>query len=132
MIKKIVDPVSPTQFNPKHASGLSKVPLHLVPPVAIIYEAMVFKFGAKEYGPFNWRDTAVVRSIYLDAVERHLLAMRDGQDIDPKSGLPHAAHIRASMAIILDAAEIGNLIDDRGPDGTAAALMERFAENIQK
>jgi Domain of unknown function (DUF5664) len=110
--------------NPKHAAGSAKPPLHLVPMTAVILEAMVFKLGAKKYGPFNWRTSAVVRSIYLDAAMRHLMALLDGQDLDEESGQPHEAHIRACMAVLLDARAIGKLIDDRDAAGPAPKVLK--------
>lgn len=120
-------PVAKTS-NPKHAAGLAKPAIHLAPSSAIILMAMVFELGARKYGPFNWRETAVVRSIYLDAAQRHLLALQDGQDMDEESGLPHEAHIMCCMAIVIDARELGKLIDDRGPAGTAAELLKRHTK----
>lgn len=122
----------PEAHNPKHAAGLSKCPLHLVPPVAIIREAEVFKLGARKYGAYNWRESAVVRSIYIAAAMRHLYAMADGQDIDPESGQPHSAHVRACMAILLDAAEIDKLVDDRPPPGNAAGVLASLTETAKK
>ena len=117
-----------TVNNPKHAAGSAKAPLHLVPGSALVYEALVFELGAKKYGPFNWRDTAVVRSVYLDAAMRHLLALMDGQDVDEESGQPHEAHVRACMAIILDARELGKLIDDRNTPGPVADVLRKFTK----
>lgn len=56
---------------------------------------------------------AIPLSIYIDAMIRHLLALREGQDCAPDSGLPHLAHIMAGASIVLDAAACGTLIDDR-------------------
>ena len=114
--------------NPKHAAGLAKPPLHLVPASAQVIESMVFKLGAKKYGPMNWRESPVVRSIYLDAAMRHLLALMDGQDVDEESGLPHEGHVRACMAILLDARAAGKLIDDRPPNGPVAAVLRDYTE----
>ena len=119
-----------TVNNPKHAAGSVKAPLHLVPGSALVYEALVFELGAKKYGPYNWRDTAVVRSIYLDAAMRHLLALMDGQDIDEESGQPHEAHIRACMAIIIDARELGKLIDDRNTLGPVPSVLRKFTKPL--
>ena len=109
--------------NPKHAYGLTKPPLDLIPPVALVYEAMVFKHGSDKYGSFNWRDAAVVRSVYLAAAMRHLLALMDGQDKDPDSGCPHESHVRACMGIVQDARECGKLIDDRHTPGQVSRVM---------
>jgi hypothetical protein len=112
--------------NPKHAVGERKPNLNLVPPIAIILMAKVFELGARKYGPYNWRSAAVVRSIYLAAAMRHLLAMEDGQDNDPESGYPHSAHVQACMAIVQDAEAVGGLVDDRPPAGPAADLLKRL------
>jgi hypothetical protein len=115
--------------NPKDLLGVKKVALHLVPPALVIWVSEIFKFSAKKYGPYNWREKAVVKSIYLDAIERHLLRMKDGEWIDPESGKPHAAHIGANVAIILDADFIGNLKNDMmWVDGPATSLMHMLEE----
>lgn len=54
--------------------------------------------GAKKYGRDNWklaRNSDVDR--YLDACLRHAFALRSGEEIDPESGLPHAAHIITNL-----------------------------------
>ncbi|KKM68294.1 hypothetical protein LCGC14_1462350, partial [marine sediment metagenome] len=112
--------------NPKEKVGLTKPQMHLIPPVADIYEAKVMEGGAKDYGPFNWRDQPVNFTTYISAIKRHLDALRDGETLDKKSGLPHAAHIRANTGIILDAMECGTLIDDRPTQGKASELLDRF------
>jgi Domain of unknown function (DUF5664) len=101
--------------NPKDMIGATKIPLGLVPPIAIAHEAMTFQEGAAKYGPFNWRRTAapVQMMTYLEAALGHILSLIDGQDIDPSSGSHHAAHARACLAIILDATACGNMIDNR-------------------
>ena len=111
--------------NPKTEFGSKKVQLHLIPPSAIIYTALGFEDGQK-YGPFNWRHDKVAVSVYISALERHLMSYIDGEDIDPKSGKPHLAHMLANLAILVDATETGNLIDDRPPPGNAADILERY------
>ena len=88
--------------------------------------ALGFDEGARKYGAFNWRHGKVSASTYISALERHLLAWIDGEDIDPNSGKPHLAHMLASIAILVDAFEAGNLIDDRPPPGTAATILEKW------
>lgn len=115
--------------NPKDNLGVLKPPLHLVPPALVLWVSGVFGFSSKKYGPYNWRENAVKRSIYIDAIERHLLAMKDGHDIDRESGLPHAAHIGANVAILLDAAELGCLIDDQTwKSGSAPELIDKLTQ----
>jgi hypothetical protein len=73
----------------------------------------VQKLGAEKYGPYNWRKTGVCASTYVSAIMRHLNAWRDGEDLDPESGISHIAHIATSCNILLDAGHCGTLQDDR-------------------
>jgi hypothetical protein len=116
--------------NPKDALGMLKVPIGLYPNVARIETCRVFAQSAPEYGEFNWRNNPVRLSIYLDAIDRHLIALRAGQDIDPKSKLPHAAHINACTAIIMESSALGILIDDRYEKDVAADLLAAYTPAI--
>lgn len=116
----------PTGDNPKDRLGMCKPPLHLIPPAAEVLESVVMALGAKKYGAFNWRTSAVRASVYVAAARRHLLAWFDGQDNDPESGMPHLAHARACLGILLDALATGNLVDDRPNAGASAQLIEEL------
>lgn len=118
--------------NPKHAAGVRKPHLDLVPGVAFLHMAEVFEHGASKYGPFNWRETAVVRSIYLAAAMRHLLLMMDGEDIDEESGKPHSAHVQSCMAILQDAELCGTLIDDRPAKGKLPDLLRTMTKRGER
>ena len=115
-------------MNPKDKIGIKKVPMGLLPPAGKIYGAMAFKDGARKYGPYNWRSAKVIMSIYLDAIERHLMAIRDGEDIATDSGVPHLGHIIADASLLADAIEGGWLEDDRPPKGPGPAILDRFME----
>jgi hypothetical protein len=116
--------------NPKDRLGALKVPLHLLPSVPLIYAALVFELGAYKYGEFNWRDKAVRITVYTGAIQRHVMALAAGEDIDPESGLPHTGHIIACACIIEDARAAGGLIDDRfAKDGAAILLGKMTADN---
>ncbi|MEY9242511.1 hypothetical protein ABIF27_003166 [Bradyrhizobium elkanii] len=41
---------------------------------------MAMKNGAKKYGPYNWRSNKVRMTIYIEAAQRHLAALLDGED----------------------------------------------------
>jgi hypothetical protein len=103
-----------TQYNdPKGQAGSKKAPLGLVPPYAMEQTAWVHKLGAEKYGPWNWRKTGVCASTYVNAILRHLNAWRDGESLDPESGITHLAHIACSANILMDAEVCGKLQDDR-------------------
>lgn len=118
----------PDQTNPKDLMGVKKAPLFLVPNVARIYMSLVFKHGADKYGAFNWRNKKVRRSIYIEAIDRHLIALAAGEDKDPDSGLPHEAHIMACCAIMLDAKSVDCLIDDRYEKDKSAELLASLVD----
>jgi hypothetical protein len=112
--------------NPKTAIGATKVPLHLVPPSATHYLALALADGAAKYGPYNWRDAPISLSVYVSAAKRHIDALWDGEDFASDSGIHHAAHAMACMALILDARTIGRLNDDRPTKGAAALLQREY------
>jgi hypothetical protein len=116
--------------NPKDLIGITKVQLGLLPAAGSIYGALSMQDGARKYGPYNWRSNDVRMTIYLDAIERHLLALRDGEDDASDSGVPHLGHIIACAAILADAKEGGFLIDDRPPAGPAASLLAKHIKTI--
>jgi cation transport regulator ChaB len=115
--------------NPKDLIGCKKPPISLVPPSVIIYLAQAFKNGAAKYGPYNWRNKKVKTTIYIDATMRHLLAYLDGEEVADDSGFEHLAHAVASLAVLIDAKETGNLVDDRPTPGAAPKLIKRFQES---
>lgn len=106
---------SPLPPNPKQAYGDKKVPVHLVPSALILAAAKAFLEGARKYGPYNWRENAVEAETYIGAALRHLMSWHDGEDIDPECNVPHLGLAAACIAILLDAAHVGNLIDNRPP-----------------
>lgn len=112
--------------NPKTAFGIKKVNLALNPPAALIYMALGFMDGAAKYGPYNWRENEVSAMIYVAALKRHLEAWLDGEEVAEDSGKPHLAHLLACAAILVDALETGNLVDDRPKPGAAAALLKKW------
>jgi hypothetical protein len=109
--------------NPKDIAGAKKAPLRYVPPALAILAAPANADGAAEYGPFNWREIPISYMTYLEAIERHVAALKDRQDIDEKSGLWHLSHIAATVGIIADAKGCGTLIDDRPIPGPAPVML---------
>jgi len=100
-------------MNPKKIFGDAKPCVHFIPLEIILEEALVMKEGGSEYGRFNWRVQRIDASTYVDAIFRHFIAWAGGEDIDPKSGRSHLAHIRANCGIVWDAQQRGCMNDDR-------------------
>lgn len=118
--------------NPKDRLGVKKPPLSLVPMAALIEEAVAYAEGAMKYGEFNWRNKAVRRRVYLEAILRHCLSALAGEDYDVDTfkatgrKITHEAKIRACAGIVIDARYCGNLIDDRFEKDTTAKLLAEF------
>src|ERR1039457_6291929 len=122
----------PNELNPKDRLGVRKVSLTKLPPAALAHAGFAMMNGAEKYGPHNWRDKPVIASIYVDAAERHLNAWFDGEEDAADSGAHHLGHAVACLAIILDAQESGNLIDDRpaAGRGTFCRVLERLNAKV--
>ena len=115
--------------NPKSVYGIKKPPMELVPPAAKIYLAEGFKDGAQKYGPYNWRTNSVAASVYVGAFQRHVDQWWDGEELADDSNVHHLAHALSCLAIIVDAKETGNLVDDRPLPGAATDLIKRLTED---
>lgn len=120
--------INETEANPKDLVGVTKSPLRFVPPALTIFVAPAMADGARKYTWFNWRKKKVRYSIYIEAIERHLLALKDGEDYASDSGIHHLAHIGANVGIVADAMAGGNLIDDRPDPGPAPRMLAAQAK----
>jgi hypothetical protein len=118
--------------NPKTLLGAAKVPLGLVSPVAMAHEAKALALGEKKYGPANWRKDAVSSSVYFNAALRHIYQWWEGQDIDPESAAHHLGHARACLGILLDAASVGKLNDNRPSKGNLEEVLEALRVKPQE
>jgi len=99
--------------DPKGEAGKAKSQLQLLPPSFNRETAKALACGAAKYGVANWRTNKVELMTYLGAMRRHIDAVMSGEDLDPESGAHHLGHVAAGCAIVIDAAEHGQLIDNR-------------------
>lgn len=88
--------------------------LGTVDPRALSELAKVGGFGAQKYERFNYL-RGYAWSLSVDAAYRHFTAFLSGEDIDPESGLQHAAHL-AWHALALTSFALRSIgTDDRAP-----------------
>ena len=78
-----------------------KVPLHLVPPSAIIAMGEALAYGTKKYSERNW-EKGMNMSIPYACLLRHLMAWQSGKDCDPESGLSHLKHVLINAAMLVE------------------------------
>lgn len=86
--------------------------LDLVDAIATEGLAKVLTFGAKKYAANNWRG-GIAFSRVLAGLERHLLAIKRGEDIDPESGLPHIDHLGCCWMFLSNFMKTRPDLDDR-------------------
>jgi hypothetical protein len=117
--------------NPKDLVGVKKVSVTKLPAVAMIHAAHALMHGAKLYGPYNWRAKKVQAEIYIDAALRHITSWNEREEVAADSGVHHLGHAIACLAILLDAQETGNLVDNRPEsDGTYQKVLARLNKTI--
>jgi hypothetical protein len=92
--------------DPNHTGGRKfdggKLQYGLVPPLALRETVKVLTFGAEKYEPDNWRRVPDGPRRYFDAAQRHLWAYKEGEVIDPESGVNHIAHAICCLMFMLD------------------------------
>lgn len=93
-----------------------KVRLDLLPEEGLWEIGRVLTMGARKYGEHNWRK-GMAWSRLFGAIKRHLSAMWQGEDVDPESGLLHAAHAACGTLMLLVYQLLGMGTDDRPRDG---------------
>lgn len=120
------------ETNPKDAVGSTKAPCGYFPDTALLGGELAFLEGALKYGRYNWRVAGVRAWIYNEALERHRKAWWNGEDIDPKSNLPHLFKMLACVAVLIDAEACDKLIDDRPPRAPLSQLLEEAEQYAQE
>ena len=84
----------------------------LVPPFAQEQYARVLTKGAEKYAERNW-EKGMKWSNVLSSLERHLQAIKRGEDYDPETGLLHSAHVMCNAAFLTEYYKIFPQGDDR-------------------
>lgn len=89
-----------------------KPDLSLLPRVFKAEVAKAMQFGAKKYGRWNYTKGHDIEQL-IAAAERHLDAIKDGEDLADDSRLSHWAHVAANALMALHQAQLGTLRDGR-------------------
>lgn len=103
-------------IDPKQSVGLKKQGFEALPPTAVLLLAKACQNGADKYGALNWLnldDGTMSVQTYINAIERHWLLFKAGEDAANDSGVHHLDHIMAGCAVIRDAMIFGKVSDDR-------------------
>ena len=118
LVEVLYIPEFETESNPVESSGGTKYDsgkprMDLLVPEADEATAKVFTFGAGKYSDYNWQKGINYGKLHA-ALRRHVSAWARGVDLDEESGLPHLAHARCCLDMLLYFHETGRIeLDDR-------------------
>lgn len=102
--------------DPKQVHAIKKVTFDSVPITLDILATYGADSGASKYGQYNWlqlEDGSMSLMTYLNAIKRHWILFRAGQDTASDSGIHHLDHLIAGLAVVRDAMIFGKVHDDR-------------------
>ncbi len=94
------DTISFDEEGLKYDSG--KLEYGLLPPLALKATVDVLTFGANKYKRDNWKYVDDSKRRYFDALQRHLWAWKEGEEIDPESGKHHLAHAMCCLMFLYE------------------------------
>jgi hypothetical protein len=72
----------------------------LLPMDCIEDVVKILTFGAEKYSPNNWKSVTPFNDRYYAALMRHVVAWRNGEEIDPESGLSHLSHAMCNLVFL--------------------------------
>ncbi len=79
-----------------------KLQYGLIPPLALKATVEILTFGAEKYEPDNWKHVPDSKRRYFDALQRHLWAWKQGEVMDPESGVHHLAHAMCCLMFLYE------------------------------
>jgi hypothetical protein len=89
-----------------------KARFDLIPPEFLFEMARTLAYGANKYSDNNWARGANW-SRYFSAMQRHLWAWFNGEELDEESGHTHLAHAACCLAFLMSYQYRGLGKDDR-------------------
>ena len=79
-----------------------KLEYGLLPPQALKATVEILTFGAQKYERDNWQYVPDAKRRYFDALNRHLWAWKEGEQLDPESGKHHLAHAMCCLMFLYE------------------------------
>jgi hypothetical protein len=90
--------MGPQEIGRKFDGG--KLEYGLLPPLALEETVKVLTFGAQKYERDNWQKVPDAKRRYFDALQRHVWAWKQGEQLDPESGIHHLAHAMCCLMFL--------------------------------
>lgn len=101
----------------------------LIPWDAVMEAAKVFTFGAAKYDDRNYFGLA--QSRLFGAVQRHLIAWYEGEDVDPETDMSHLSHALCGVMMLLEK-EMHGLGEDDRPWSSSSAVADELNAVVDK
>jgi len=102
--------------DPKQSQATKKMQFDAIPISLLLHAQPGNQNGADKYGVYNWltlADGAMSMSTYLNALQRHLLLFRAGQDVTSDTGIHNLDSMISGLAVLRDAMLFNKVNDDR-------------------
>jgi hypothetical protein len=80
----------------------NKLEYGLLPPLALEETVKVLTFGAQKYERDNWQVVPDSKRRYFDALQRHVWAWKQGEQMDTESGIHHLAHAMCCLMFLYE------------------------------
>jgi hypothetical protein len=96
-----------------------KLEYGLLPPKALEETVKVLTFGAQKYERDNWKKVPDSKRRYFDALQRHVWAWKNGEQIDAESGIHHLAHAMCCLMFLYEHDTIYSLDNEKVKNETS-------------
>lgn len=120
-----------TETGAQRQSIGTKIDTDLVPFELIVAAAVGLGLGEHKYVARNFEKGLSYRSL-INSLERHCKALKDGEELDKDTGIPHYMLIASSTAMLVHNVMQGKVIDDRAPPKECNLDISELAELGQK
>lgn len=103
-------------IDPKQSQAIKKMNFDAVPVSLLLHAQPGNQNGADKYGLLNWlklEDGSMSMNTYLNALQRHLLLFRAGQDYTSDTNIHNLDSMISGLAVLRDAMLFNKVKDDR-------------------
>lgn len=119
-----------TETGAQRESIGTKIDTDLVPFELIVAAAVGLGLGEYKYTARNFEKGLSYRSL-INSIERHCKALKDGEELDKDTGIPHYMLIASSTAMMIHNVMQGVIIDDRAPPKTPTHGIDDLSKIAQ-
>lgn len=105
----------------------TKIDTDLVPFELVVAAAVGLGLGEHKYAARNFEKGLSYRSL-INSIERHCKSLKDGEELDADTGIPHYMLIASSTAMLVHNVMQGVVVEDRATPKTPKLSVAELAE----